>query len=145
MPAQQRPWRHDQTTLARLRQDSRQGGKEGAIGWDQRRAPLLPAKHGELMSQHEQLDVLSELAAAVPDQEPQHSGKGEIGERKEHQAMLPSPPSRAAKGEPRSSGLQLTVAKPGAIWCPRARETPKPARLPGRGAPNRHFETPHAL
>jgi hypothetical protein len=50
-----------------LRQDSRQRGKEGAIGWNHRRAPLLPAKHGQLMAQHEQLDVLSELAAAAPD------------------------------------------------------------------------------
>jgi hypothetical protein len=84
MPAQQRLWRHKQAGSAWPRQDSRQRGKEGAIGWDQRRAPLLPSEHDELMSQHEQLDVLAELAAAAPDQEPQHSGEGEIGERKEH-------------------------------------------------------------
>jgi hypothetical protein len=56
---------------ARLRQDSRQCGREGAIGWDQRRAPQLPSEHDELMSQHEQLDVLDEIAAAAPDQEPE--------------------------------------------------------------------------
>jgi hypothetical protein len=43
--AQQRLWRHEQAASARLRQDSRQRGKEGAIGWDQRRAPPLPAKY----------------------------------------------------------------------------------------------------
>jgi hypothetical protein len=42
MPAQQRLWRRDQATSAWLRQDSRQRGKEGAIGWAQRRASLLP-------------------------------------------------------------------------------------------------------
>jgi hypothetical protein len=55
------------------------------------------------MSQHEQLDVLSELTAAAPDQEPQHSREGEIGERKEHQAMLPSPGIEGSKAETRSS------------------------------------------
>jgi hypothetical protein len=95
MPAQQRLWRCDQATSAWLRQDSRQRGKEGAIGWAQRRASLLPSEHDQLMPQDEQLDVLSELAAAAPDQEPQHSGKGEIG------------------------------AKASAIWYSRARETPK--------------------
>jgi hypothetical protein len=103
VPAQQRLWRHDQATPARLRQDSRQCGKEGAIGWDQRRAPLLPAKHSQLMAQHEQLDVPDELAAAAPDQEPQHSRKGEISERKEHQAMLPSPAIEGSNG--RASAL----------------------------------------
>jgi hypothetical protein len=36
------------------------------------------------MSQQEQLDVSSELAAPAADQQPQHSREGEIGERKEH-------------------------------------------------------------
>ena len=88
-------------------------------------APLLPSEHDELMSQHEQLDVLGELAAAAPDQEPQHSGEGEIGERKEHQAMLPSP---AIEGSQR----RTSVLGPSANSCEvhrdlvlaRARETP---------------------
>src|SRR5207302_904226 len=40
----------------------------------------------KLMSQHEQLDVFSELAVPASDQQPQHSREGEIGEGKEHEA-----------------------------------------------------------
>ena len=64
MPVQKRLWHHDQTASALLRQDSRQRGKEGAIGRTQRRAPLLPPEYDELVPQGEQLDVLGELAAA---------------------------------------------------------------------------------
>jgi hypothetical protein len=67
MPAQKRLWRHDQAASASLWQDSRQRGKEGAIGGAQRRRPLLPFEHHELMPQHEQLDVFSELAAPAAD------------------------------------------------------------------------------
>jgi hypothetical protein len=81
MPAQKRLRRHDQTAPAWLRQDPRQRGKEGTIGRAQRgAAPLLSFEHDELVPQHEQLDVLSELAAAAADQQPQHSQEGEIGE-----------------------------------------------------------------
>jgi hypothetical protein len=80
MPAQKRLWRHDQAAPAWLWQDPRQRGKEGTIGGPQRgAAPLLSFEHDELMPQHEQLDVLSELAAPAADQQPQHSREGEIG------------------------------------------------------------------
>ena len=88
MPAQKRLWCHEQAASGR-RQDSRQRGKEGAIGGAQRRASLLPAEHDALMSQHEQLDVFSEFAAPAADQQPQHSREGEIGERKEHAPDAP--------------------------------------------------------
>jgi hypothetical protein len=74
-------------------------GKECAIGRPQRGTRLLPSEHQELMSQHEQLDVFSELAAPVPDQQPQHGREGEIDERKEHAPMLSSPATKAAKSE----------------------------------------------
>jgi hypothetical protein len=68
--AQKRLWRHDQAASVGLRQDSRQRGEESTIGGARRRAPLLPSKDDELMSQHDQLDVLSEFAAAAADQQP---------------------------------------------------------------------------
>ncbi len=67
MPAQKRLWRHEQAAPAWLRQDSRQRGKEGAIGRAQRRALLLPPEYDQLMSQDEQLDVFGELAAPAAD------------------------------------------------------------------------------
>jgi hypothetical protein len=35
----------------------------------------LPSEHGELMPQHEQLDVFGDLAAPEADEQPQHSRK----------------------------------------------------------------------
>jgi hypothetical protein len=71
------------------RKQSGERRKQSAIGRSERRAPLLPFEHGELMSQNEQLDVLTQLAAPVADQQPQHSREGEIGERKDHAPDLP--------------------------------------------------------
>jgi hypothetical protein len=80
MPAQERLWRHDQSTAPPQRKQSRERRKQGTIGRPQRGVPLLPSEDDELMAQHEQLDVFGELAAPVPDQQPQHSREGEIGE-----------------------------------------------------------------
>jgi len=45
--------------------------KEGTIGRPQPRARLLPSEHRQLMSQHQQLEVFSDLAAPTADQQPQ--------------------------------------------------------------------------
>ena len=84
MPTQKRLWRHDQSVATPWRKQSGERRKQSTIGWPQRGAPLLPAEHHELMSQHEQLDVFGELAAPASDQQPQQNREGEIGERKEH-------------------------------------------------------------
>jgi hypothetical protein len=91
-----------------------------AIGGPQQRAPL-PFEHGQLMPQHEQLNVFGELAAPVRDQQPQHSREGEIGERKEHAPMLSSPAASGSKAQRSRPGRQRTIAKPGTIWYSRAR------------------------
>jgi hypothetical protein len=63
----------------------------------------LPAEHDELMSQHEQLDVFSELAAPASDQQPQHSREGEIGEGKEHAPDAPIARCKAQDEQERRS------------------------------------------
>jgi hypothetical protein len=79
----------------------------------------LPAEHDQLVPQDEQFDVFGELTAPAPDQHPEHSQEGEIGERKEHPAILPSHPiSRRAAA---SGGSRLR--NPARIWYSRARET----------------------
>ena len=122
VPAQKRLWRHDQATPAWLRQDSRQRGKQGAIGRAQRRALLLPPEHDALMPQDEQLDVFSELAAPVADQQLQHSREGEIDRAKEPAAMLPSPATERRKSKNLAPGHSANESRsPAAIWYPRAR------------------------
>jgi hypothetical protein len=82
----------------------------------------LPAEHDELMSQHEQFDVFGELAASAPDQQPQQSREGEIGERKEHASMFPSPATEGGKSETLIGPAAIRLARPRAIWYSRARE-----------------------
>ena len=91
MPTQKRLRRHDQPVSAPLRKHAGERGEEGTIGRPQRGALFLPSEHGELMSQHEQLDVFGDLAAPASDKQPQHSREGEIGEGKQHPLMLPEP------------------------------------------------------
>jgi hypothetical protein len=118
MPAQKRLWRHDQAASALLRQDSRQRGKEGAIGRPQRRAPLLPPEYGELMSQNKQLDVFGELAAAAADQQTQHSREGEIGERKDHAPSAPIARYEAQQEqERRSLAVRLSMIASASLSC----------------------------
>jgi hypothetical protein len=73
--------------------------RRGAIGRAQRRPPLLALEYDQLMSQDEQFDVFGELVAAAADQQPQYSREGEIGERKEHEPMLPSLATKRSKSE----------------------------------------------
>jgi hypothetical protein len=95
--------RHDQAKSARLWQESRQRGKEGAVGRSQQRAALLPSEHDQLMLR-QQLNVFGEGAAAVPDQQPQHRGEGEISEGKGASGDPPITRHRGHReGEPRSS------------------------------------------
>ena len=76
---------------APLRKHAGGRGEEGTVGRPERGALFLPAEHGKLMSQHEQLDVFGDLAAPASEKQPQHSREGEIGEGKQHPLMLPEP------------------------------------------------------
>jgi hypothetical protein len=85
----------------------------------------LASEHDELMSQHKQLDVFSERAAAVPKQQPQHSGEGEIGEGQEHAPDTSSTRRKAQEEQERRSStvsLRVCEARPDLIIA-RARET----------------------
>jgi hypothetical protein len=61
----------------------------------------LPAENGKLMPQYKQFDVLGELAAPAPDQQPQYRRKREISEGEEHPAMLPESPLRSLESSNR--------------------------------------------
>jgi len=53
MPAQECLRRHDQSVAPVDREQSGERRKQRAIGWSQQGARLLPAEHGQLVSQHE--------------------------------------------------------------------------------------------
>lgn len=90
MPTQKRLRRHDQPVSAPLRKHAGERGEEGTIGRPQRGALFLPSEHGELMSQHEQLDVFGDLAAPASDKQPQHSREGEIGDPSKGEPSFPN-------------------------------------------------------
>jgi hypothetical protein len=68
----------------------------------QRATACFPSEHGQLMPQHEQLDVLGELAPAAPNEQTQQGRERQISERKQHAPMVPdSIGSRSTTDEPR--------------------------------------------
>src|SRR5436190_629854 len=82
MPAQQRLRRHRQLVSPPIRKQTRKRGDEGAIGRLQPGALASSAKHRELMAKHDQFDVLVELTAAAPDEQPQDRSERKVGEGK---------------------------------------------------------------
>jgi hypothetical protein len=66
MPAQQRLRGHREPMSPLIGKQARERGDERAISRFELGALALSAKHRELMAQHDQLDVLVELAAAAP-------------------------------------------------------------------------------
>jgi hypothetical protein len=119
VPAQKRLWSDDQAVAPPRREQPTERRQQGTIGWPEHRAPLFPSEHDQLMSQDEQLDIFGEFTAPAPDEQPEHSRKGEVGERKEHSAILPS----VALGEPPRSCTsdRQSVAQSRPIWYSRAR------------------------
>jgi hypothetical protein len=74
---------------------------------------MLASQDRELVPQHDEFDVLGELGPSTPNEQPQNSREGKVGEGEEHRPILPGlgTPSR------------LTVLAPsGGFWYPRARE-----------------------
>jgi hypothetical protein len=59
-------------------------GDERTIGGAKPRALLLASENPELVSQEHQFHVLGELGSSIADEQPQNSGKGKVGEGKEH-------------------------------------------------------------
>jgi hypothetical protein len=99
------------------RQQASERCKQSTIGGPEPRPWLLASEHGQLMSQDEQLDVLVELAAPAAEQQSQHSREGEIGERKEHPAILASGQRSRVVGPAAACAVQVDLV------FARARET----------------------
>jgi hypothetical protein len=109
VPTQQRLRRYDEPVSTRVGEQASQGGEERPIDRAQRRSARLPAKHGQLVPQHEQLDVFGELAPPAPNEQAQQGREREIGERKQHRPMLPGP--IASRGRPTNRGFETPQGK----------------------------------
>jgi hypothetical protein len=74
-----------------MREQSRKGRDERTFGRAKPRSPLLTSQNRELMSQEQQFHILGELGPTATDEQSQNCGKGKVGEREEHRAILPRP------------------------------------------------------
>jgi hypothetical protein len=101
MPTQKCLRRHDQAIAAPLWEQTSKRSKERPIRRPQWRSAGLPAKHDELMAQHEQLDVFGELTTPTAYKQPQNSREREVRKGKKHPPMLPEPTAARQTDEPR--------------------------------------------
>jgi hypothetical protein len=91
MPAEQRPWRHQEEAPLWPRQVNRCGGQQCSISHPERRSRDLPAEDGQLVSKHEELDVFHIQAASATNERAQQRPDGEVEEGEGHAADPPSP------------------------------------------------------
>jgi hypothetical protein len=118
MPAQKRPWRDQKHATRGKRQVPRRRREQRPIRPVQVRPPNLAAQNLELVTQHQQLDILQIQAAATPNKCAKQSPKREVKEGEDHAADPPTPrpegrrheywrPSRARDRSRRASGESL--------------------------------------
>jgi hypothetical protein len=76
VPTQKRLGRHEKPTPTPVREQASERAEEGAIRRPQRRPGRLPAKHRELMPQHDQLDVLGKFRSPASYEQLQQTCEG---------------------------------------------------------------------
>ena len=94
MPAQKRPWRNQKHATRGARQVPGRGRKQRPIRPVEFRPRNLAAQNLELVTQHQQLDILQVQAAATPNKCAKQSPKREVEEGEDHAADPPSPRRR---------------------------------------------------
>jgi hypothetical protein len=93
VPAQKCLRHHDEALAAASREHPAQGREESAIGRPKTRSRLLPTENRDLVTQNQQFDVLGELAATAPHEQPQQRREPEIREKKRASADREPEPS----------------------------------------------------
>jgi hypothetical protein len=70
VPAEQRPRRHEETVPASPWQSSSRGGQKCSVGGSKVRPLILATKDVQLVTEHDDLEILGGLALAIWDQQP---------------------------------------------------------------------------
>src|SRR6266487_6734740 len=96
MPTQQRPWSNQACTASGTRQVTGSCCEQGPISRPELRPRDLATEKLELVTQHEQLDVLDMQAAAATDKRTEQGPKSEVKKGENHVLDPPSP--RATEG-----------------------------------------------
>ena len=84
VPAQQRSGRHEPHPAQRDGQQPAQRTEHGAVQPGQPWPGVVAAQHGDLMTQHQNLDVLGGIRAGEQRQPAQHAGKHQVRESEGH-------------------------------------------------------------
>jgi hypothetical protein len=83
MPPEQRGWRDEERAPARSRQQPTCCRKKDAIGRRQPRSPRLPTEDGQLVPEHDDLELLEVVRAGTQRCELEHAAEQQVAERPE--------------------------------------------------------------
>jgi hypothetical protein len=95
------------------REQTSKRSDERAIGGSKPRTLMLASQDRELVPQHDEFDVLGELGPSTPNEQPQNSREGKVGEGEEHRSILPGPANALT--------ADRSCALPSGFWYSRAR------------------------
>jgi hypothetical protein len=84
VPAQQRLWGHEETLPTSPWQSSSRGGKKYPIGKSKAGPFDLSPKDIQLMSEHDDLEILGGLALALGKEQPEQHPTHQVHEREKH-------------------------------------------------------------
>ena len=84
VPAQQGSGRHEPQPAQTRGQQPAQRAEDGAVEPGQRRAWVVSAQHGDLVTEHQDLDVLGCVGSGEQRQPAQHAGEQQVGESEGH-------------------------------------------------------------
>jgi hypothetical protein len=78
------------------RKQPRQRGEQRPIGRAEARPGHLPAQHRDLVAQHQQLDLVADLAPPAQHDQLQEAAQHPVAEGHDHSSILPDPRSASA-------------------------------------------------
>jgi hypothetical protein len=81
VPTQQGRWRYEEDAPGRARQQPRQRGQQDSIPVAQVGPVYLTAQDGNLVTERQDLDLLSAIITPEQDQEPEHAADDEVQHR----------------------------------------------------------------
>jgi hypothetical protein len=90
VPAQDRGWRNEKTDPAVAGESVDESGDQCPVGPGDSSSPGLAVQYGELVAQHEDLDVLVRVGAGEQHHPAQQPGHDQVRQSERHQAIMPS-------------------------------------------------------
>jgi hypothetical protein len=137
MPAQDRVRRDQAVATQRPGQPADEGGEHGPVCPVQARSWVRAAQDGDLVAQHEELDVLCCRRAGHEQDQPEHLPEDQVEQPQRHVGMMPNCRSSLVSGphptsgtpQVRRSGTVVRSARPVVDLVGRLLGSPRVARI----------------